>query len=329
MMRNDLKSHILSFALLCLSIVSCASAGAESFLPGGRVLLDAHNCYPYMDFWADRIDRALATGFPLAMEQDIDWVEDKTNAGHKSIVSHGSPYTGNEPTIEAYFFDKVRPYMEAALKKGKQDNWPLITLNIDFKNGSREHAQHIYELLLAHKDWLCTAKKSADPKEVTPINPGPMLVLLPGMQEVFYEQIPVGENLIAFGAANTNDAGDESKAPPEEILVQPANNFRRWWNNSWSPIERGGAMGAGEFTPETAARIKAFADHAHKLGYWIRFYSLNGDPKGGKSGQSPAYNFRTLERVTQRWRACAEGGVDFIASDQYEDLQNLLRENKK
>jgi hypothetical protein len=45
----------------------------DAFSPGGRVLLDAHNCYPYGEWWSDRIDRALSTGTPLAIEQDLVW----------------------------------------------------------------------------------------------------------------------------------------------------------------------------------------------------------------------------------------------------------------
>jgi hypothetical protein len=41
--------------------------------PASRVLLDAHNTYPYGEWWGDRIDRALSTGVPLAVEQDLAW----------------------------------------------------------------------------------------------------------------------------------------------------------------------------------------------------------------------------------------------------------------
>ena len=34
-------------------------------------LLHAHNAYPEGGRWRDRIDRALATGLPLVIEQDI------------------------------------------------------------------------------------------------------------------------------------------------------------------------------------------------------------------------------------------------------------------
>jgi hypothetical protein len=36
--------------------------------------MDAHNCYPYFGWWADRIDRTLSEGTPLALEQDSYWV---------------------------------------------------------------------------------------------------------------------------------------------------------------------------------------------------------------------------------------------------------------
>ena len=44
---------------------------AARFGPGTRVLLDAHNAYPERGQWSTRIDEALATGLPLAIEQDL------------------------------------------------------------------------------------------------------------------------------------------------------------------------------------------------------------------------------------------------------------------
>src|SRR5690349_1116844 len=64
--------------------------------PGGRVLLDAHNCYPYNGKFADRIDRALSTGLPLAIEQDLVWYTDPNTKTARSVVSHGAPFDGTE-----------------------------------------------------------------------------------------------------------------------------------------------------------------------------------------------------------------------------------------
>src|SRR5215510_11967680 len=58
------------------ALAACASPALAAFEPGARVLLDAHNCYPYNGRWADRITRALSTGIPLAIEQDLVWFRD-------------------------------------------------------------------------------------------------------------------------------------------------------------------------------------------------------------------------------------------------------------
>ena len=57
------------FALVFL--VSCCSLSAQQLHPGARTVMDAHNCYPYFEWWGDRIDRALAAGTPVAIEQDL------------------------------------------------------------------------------------------------------------------------------------------------------------------------------------------------------------------------------------------------------------------
>jgi len=57
------------------------------FLNHNQPVLDAHNCYPYEGKWADRIERALKTGRPVGIEQDIAWYADpKTGAG-RAVVS--------------------------------------------------------------------------------------------------------------------------------------------------------------------------------------------------------------------------------------------------
>ena len=89
--------------------------------PGGRVLLDAHNCYPYDGKWADRIDRALATGLPVAIEQDLVWWTDPATKTPRSIVSHGEPFSGKEPSMKEHFFERVRPIVEQALREQKTD----------------------------------------------------------------------------------------------------------------------------------------------------------------------------------------------------------------
>ena len=65
------------------------------------MLVDAHNCYPEGDDWRDRIDRALATGLPVAIEQDLVWRPADAGRPAHSIVSHGEPFTGREPSLRS------------------------------------------------------------------------------------------------------------------------------------------------------------------------------------------------------------------------------------
>jgi hypothetical protein len=90
-------------------------------------------------------------------------------------------------------------------------------------------------------------------------------------------------------------------------------------------VEHGGAPGAGEWTPEGNARLRSLVDYAHRLGYWIRFYTLDGFAPADDKGWGPAYNFGSREAVEKRWKAAVEDGVDIIPSDQYEDLAAFMR----
>jgi hypothetical protein len=119
--------------------------------------MDAHNCYPYYEWWYDRIDRALSAGTPLAIEQDLYWYTDAKTGKSWSIVAHGVPISGHEPTMEHYFFDRVRPVVERALKEGNRGEWPVITLNLDFKTEEPEHLRAVWELLTKYQDWISTA----------------------------------------------------------------------------------------------------------------------------------------------------------------------------
>jgi hypothetical protein len=115
--------------------------------------------------------------------------------------------------------------------------------------------------------------------------------------------------------------------PPEQLLTTPATNYRRWWNNPWGEVEEGGQTRAGDWTPAAAARLRGLVDHAHRLGYWIRFYTLDGFSPADNRGWGASYNFGSRERAEARWKAALEAGVNLIATDQYEDLGAFMREN--
>lgn len=311
--------------LLCLAAVSHAQKAPA---PGSRTITDAHNCYPYFEWWYDRIDRALSTGTPVAIEQDLGWYTDARTGKSWSVVTHGNPIEGNEPTMEHYFFDRVRPVIEKALKEGNHGDWPLITLNLDFKDNKPEHLTAVLALLRKYQAWLTTASKGADISVVQPLDIKPILVLTgepDAQQSVFYDQLAVGDRVLLFGAIHTGDK--DPHAAPEVIGAEKANNYRRWWNNPWNVVEAGGQQHAGEWTPEKMVRLKALVARAHASGLWIRFYTLDGATEKELScnGWFHGYNFGSLAAARIRWKAAIAAHVDYLASDQYELVGKEIR----
>jgi len=320
----NLKQRYLNF-VLCVIVVSsllvtaCSKTPRTAILPGSRTLLDAHNCYPYNGEWEDRIDRALETGVPLAIEQDLVWYTDSLSGESWSIISHGSPYSGEEPTLRTYFFEQVRPIVKEAIHNENKEDWPLIILNLDFKTNEPEHHVEIWELLGEYEGWLCTAERISDMRKIMPIEVRPVLVLTGRSDEqqlIFHDQVRTGERLRLFGAVHTY--ADSVEVIPEQMVPHGANNYRRWWNNPWKVVEKGGQQEAEEWTIEDMKRLQLLVEHAHEFGLWIRFYTLNGHDPDSSLGWSSNYNFGTEEKVKERWCAVIEAGVDFVATDQYE-----------
>src|SRR2546430_10379614 len=55
-----LRILTLAVSSFLSSFPTFLDSSPASLRPGTRVLLDAHNCYPYYEWWFDRIDRALS-----------------------------------------------------------------------------------------------------------------------------------------------------------------------------------------------------------------------------------------------------------------------------
>ncbi len=320
---GDLVRLIVALLSLCGSLY--ATSG-----PGGRVMLDAHNAYPHQGRWKDRIDRALAAGLPVAIEQDLIWRADAAAGRPASVVAHEKPLTGDEPTLREHFFERVRPLVERAFQENRRDTWPVIVLQLDFKTNEPEHHTAVWNLLGEYESWITTAERTRESATPQPLEWKPLLVLTSGtngQQEAFHDRVPAGGRLRLFGGAIVAP-GSDSRTVPERMVAAPASNFRRWWNNAWSVVEDGGQRRAGAWTDADRRRLESLVRHAHTLGYWIRFYTLNGFPngeEGDRQGTSAGYNFGAAEAVRARWRDCAAAGVDFIATDQYEELAAELR----
>ncbi len=307
------------FALALL--VFCSSLGAQQLHPGTRTVMDAHNCYPYFEWWGDRIDRALSAGTPVAIEQDLAWHTDPKTGRSWSVVTHGEPTYGNEPTMDQYFFERVQPIVEKALREGNHGNWPIITLNLDFKDNKPQHLAAVLALLRQHQSWLTTTVKGAEAADVQPLDVKPILVLTgepDEQQTVFYDQLQTGDRVLLFGAIHKEDK--DPSAAPEVMDPGKATNYRRWWNNPWKVVEAGGQPNAGEWTAAKMNRLRALVKRAHTNGLWIRFYTLDGATKAQLScnGWFHDYNFGSLDKARVRWRAAIAAHVDYLASDQYE-----------
>jgi hypothetical protein len=330
--------HFLLGLLLVLSAVYFQQTQL-AFLNHNRPVLDAHNCYPE-GLWTDRLERALTVGFPVAIEQDLAWyIDPATNLG-QVVVTHEARTTGKEPTLREHFFEHVRPIVERELRQNDRARWPLIILHFDFKSNDPQLLQSVWNLLDEYRDWITTVVKTADPHDLAPFDPKPLLVLTEdsnAQEDVFFKRIPVGAQLRVFGSAHTKRLpgnSDRERAhfaatlPPDELLVARPTNYRRWWNNSWSEVEEGGQVSAGDWTPADVHRLQALVDHAHRLGFWIRFYTLDGFSSKEDRGWNRTYNFGSREAVLKRWRAALDAGVDMIATDQYEDLSAIMAQTK-
>ncbi len=309
--------------VLLLFLAACLYAQTNFF--AGRPLADAHNCYPYEGHWSNRLDRALSLGFPVAIEQDLAWSVDHI------VVSHTPQPTGAEPTLQQHFFERVRPIVEQALRENRRETWPIIVLHFDFKDNQPALLHAVWNLLGEYESWITTVQKNANPEVLSPFDPKPLLVLTEdsdAQEEVFFNEVPAGGRLRLFGSAHTMVVQDNhllATVSAERLLTAPPTNYRRWWNNSWYVVEEGGAAHAGDWTPVDQARLRSLVDYAHRLGYWIRFYTLDGFTAAEDQGWGANYNFGSLAAARLRWQAARDAGVNLIATDQYEALGAFLK----
>ena len=319
------------FVFFCMVAASPLLAQLE-LINRNRPIVDAHNCYPYEGKFADRIERALKVGFPVGIEQDLAW------ANGRVVVSHQKVTSGNEPGLREHFFERVRPIVEKALKENKRETWPLIVVHFDVKDDRPELLKAVWEMLGEYEGWITTAAVTADAHQLAPYDVKPLLVMTEdadSQEAVFFRPLKPGAKLRLFGSAHTAvvPAGLATRqerlhwlatAAPSVLLAEKPTNYRRWWNNSWAEVEEGGQLNAGEWTAEDERRLRALVDHAHKQGFWLRFYTLDGFVPGEGLGWDRNYNFGSREAVVKRWKAVVEAGVNLIATDQYEDLAAFM-----
>jgi hypothetical protein len=322
---------------LALACAAALPAQQMDFINHGHPILDAHNCYPYEGKFQDRIERALKSGRPIGIEQDLAWYVDPATGTGRVVVSHTPKTNGSEPTLRDHFFERVRPIIEDALAKNDRASWPVIVVHFDFKDNQEPLLRAVWKLLGEYEPWITTAAQTNGPHQLAPLDAKPLLVMTEdsdAQEAVFFRSLPSEGKLRLFGSAHTEQLAGKSDAerihlaatvPPENLLAERPTNYRRWWNNSWYEVEEGGQPKAGAWTAASNQRLIALVKRAHSLGFWIRFYTLDGFAPADDQGWGKAYNFGSKEKAQARWRAALDAGVDLIATDQYEDFATFMR----
>src|SRR5271155_2820698 len=223
-----MKKLSIVFLALAGLVAIAAKMHSSPFTPGARTLMLAHNAYPDDGKFGDRLDRVIAAGVPFVVEEDLVWVD-----GRSLLIHNAKAASADSPTLESYFFPKVEPIVEKALKEGNKGNWPLITLYLDIKNDPVDHLEAISKVLDKHDAWLTKAVKTADITKQSPLELRPLMVILEDKQndikqEFFYDRVPVGSKFRAFGSATKFDDNPNrrSKAEREQrfadmLKVQP------------------------------------------------------------------------------------------------------------
>src|SRR5262249_56693940 len=175
-------------------------------------------------------------------------------------------------------------------------------------------------LLSEYQDWITTAPRSQEIRVIAPLNVKPLLVLTgesDAQKKVFHDELRVGVPLLVFGATPTHN--EDRTAPATSLAPEPADNYHRWWNNPWRVIEPAGQPAAGEWNAEKEQRLTNLVRYAHDRGYWIRFYTLDGESSAGESshGWFHSYNFGSLGAARIRWPAALRAGVCFVCGGPY------------
>ena len=305
---NDLRRRRpLSSLPLRLRTAAAAQEPAR-FEPGRRVLLDAHNAYPYQGRWADRVDRALATGTPLAIEQDLIWrpAMRRLPRIRSCRMASRSPGRSRRSAISSSAFAR---WSTRALTAGSREQWPLITLNLDFKDSQPEHFAAIWRVLGDYED--VADNRAARWPIADSVQP------LAGRAGARSDRRRSGaaDRVSRCGARRIS-------APPvrrRAARQPPRNELPPLVQQPWSVVEPEGQNKAGEWTRRDDEPLAQHSSMRRiSAGLWIRFYTLNGHSTGDgeRMGWSPSYNFGSLEAARLRWRAAIAAGVDFIATDQ-------------
>jgi len=297
----------MAFRIIIHITIALAALASSPFADAPRPKpISAHNCYAENRTDNPRLVEALALGIDN-IEIDLGWDADgrRLIVGHDASPRKGIAYPG--------FAESLVPALEAHWKASRTDGAPTI-LTIDWKTDRPEAIRQLKEFLDAHPDWFSSAPKAAD----SPLTTRRLTVCFSGSEaakDAYDAMIPQGGTYRAF-RDQVFGAGAKHEPDIAAYVPEASSPYHRFLALHWSAIEKGGPALAGEWTKAEADRLARLMDLAHRRGFRVRFYCLNGHtgaPLGG-------YRFASDEAAQIRWAASADAGVDWIASDEYREI---------
>lgn len=291
--------------MLALSLAGAADESARVRpLP-----ISAHNCYPADSAGNDRLVEALRLGIDN-IEIDLGWDEEhgRLIVGHDARPRRGVTY----PELEAYLI----PALEAHWRTPRADAAPTV-LTIDWKTEHPDAVARFHRFLEGHADWFSSAPRASD----SPLTRRRLTVCFTGSdraKDLYEALIPPGGTYRAF--RDRVFGGGEFRKEVAEYTPERATAYHRFLTFHWGNVERGGPPVAGAWTDEDRTRLSDLMSQVHRQGFRARFYCLNGHTGPAVS----PYRFRDDEAAAIRWRAAAQAGVDWVASDEYAGIVRAL-----
>jgi hypothetical protein len=294
----------IAYPSLLLTLALTAASRADG--PTRPIPVGAHNCYAEDRPDNPRLAEALALGIDN-IEIDLGW----DDAAGRLIVGHDpSPRPGVAyPRLET----SLIPALKAHWAAHRPDGAPTV-LTVDWKTDRPEAVGRFKDLLDAHPDWFSSAPKAAE----SPLTTRRLTVCFSGSEaakDAYDGLIPAGGTYRAF---RDRVVGAGAKYEPEvaAYIPGPSTAYHRFLAFHWSAIERGGPALAGDWTRAEADRLGILTDLAHRRGFRVRVYCLNGHTGARQGG----YRFADDEAARVRWAAAVAAGVDWVATVEYREI---------